>query len=86
MLNQQRMHAKCFYIFLPASLLAIPGFAQAPSDPRRTWGVCGGGSNSIHYSSLDQINRENARQNNLEMKPVLLATPFGSILTYLDTL
>ena len=59
------MRAKCLCIVLSLSayLLSIPGLAraQAPSDAYRTWGVYGGGPDNIHYSSLDQINRDNVK-------------------------
>ena len=59
------MRAKCLCIVLSltAYLLSIPGLAraQAPSDAYRTWGVYGGGPDNIHYSSLDQINRDNVK-------------------------
>jgi quinoprotein glucose dehydrogenase len=51
------MRAYCLCLVL--SLAVLPGFSQSPSDRWRTWGVFGGGSDNIHYSRLDQINREN---------------------------
>ncbi len=39
--------------------LAARAHAPATSDAYRTWGVFGGGPDNIHYSSLDQINRDN---------------------------
>ena len=55
------MRAQSLCIVLSAFLLSIPIplHAQATSDPWRSWGVFGGGPDNIHYSSLDQINREN---------------------------
>ena len=37
----------------------IPIHAQAASSPHTTWKVFGGSPENIHYSSLDQINRQN---------------------------
>ncbi len=40
--------------------IAYPQTSTKPSaDARRTWSVYGGGPDNIHYSSLDQINRDN---------------------------
>jgi quinoprotein glucose dehydrogenase len=60
-INYQSMRAQSFCIVLSACFLSIPipSSAQATSAPWRTWGVFGGGSDNIHYSSLDQINRDN---------------------------
>jgi quinoprotein glucose dehydrogenase len=61
MVNYQRMRAQgSCVVLLSACLLAIaaPANGQAASD-RRTWSVYGGGPDNIHYSTLDQINREN---------------------------
>jgi quinoprotein glucose dehydrogenase len=51
----------CLVLSLSACLLTLAGraHAQAASDAYRTWGVYGGGPDNIHYSSLDQINRDN---------------------------
>jgi quinoprotein glucose dehydrogenase len=61
MVNYQRMRAQgnCI-VLLSACLLAIaaPANAQTASD-RRGWSVYGGGPDNIHYSTLDQINRDN---------------------------
>jgi quinoprotein glucose dehydrogenase len=59
MFNYRRMRAQ--FLFLILSLSALPGFSQTSSDRWRSWGVFGGGSDNIHYSSLDQINRENVK-------------------------
>jgi quinoprotein glucose dehydrogenase len=53
------MRALCLWIVLSAVLPGIPSHAQQASDARRTWSVFGGGPDNIHYSSLDQINRDN---------------------------
>ena len=54
------MRAHCLWI------VSVHGSPQvdclscpATSDPWRTWSVFGGGPDNIHYSSLDQINRDN---------------------------
>src|ERR1700743_3597649 len=57
MVNYQRMRAQSLCLLLLLSTL--PGFSQTPPDRWRTWSVFGGGADNIHYSSLDQINREN---------------------------
>ncbi len=44
---------------LSAILFSVPTQAQQAPDARRTWSVFGGGPDNIHYSSLDQINRDN---------------------------
>jgi quinoprotein glucose dehydrogenase len=48
-------------VVLTAVLLgiAIPSRAQGVSGFWRGWGIVGGGPDNIHYSSLDQINRDN---------------------------
>jgi quinoprotein glucose dehydrogenase len=51
------MRAQCLCLLL--SLSALPGISQTPVGRWRTWSVFGGGADNIHYSSLDQINREN---------------------------
>ena len=53
------MRALCLLIVLSAVLPGVPSHAQQGSDARRTWSVFGGGPDNIHYSSLDQINRDN---------------------------
>jgi len=53
------MRSLCVWSLLSAVLLAVPSHAQQGSDARRTWSVFGGGTDNIHYSSLDQINRDN---------------------------
>src|SRR5271156_4738864 len=55
-----RSEGHCVVLLLSACLLpmAIPANAQAASD-RRGWSVYGGGPDNIHYSTLDQINRDN---------------------------
>ena len=62
MVNYQRMSAKSLLIAL-ALLSAIPlhARAQATAGSYRSWGVYGGGPDNIHYSSLDQINRDNVQ-------------------------
>jgi quinoprotein glucose dehydrogenase len=60
MVNYQRMLAKSFFIALALWVaLPIQARAKATADSRRTWAVYGGGPDNIHYSSLDQINRDN---------------------------
>jgi quinoprotein glucose dehydrogenase len=53
------MRALCLWIVLSAVLPGVPSHAQQASDARRSWSVFGGGPDNIHYSSLDQINRDN---------------------------
>jgi quinoprotein glucose dehydrogenase len=53
------MRALCLWILLSAVFLVVPSHAQQTSDARRSWSVFGGGPDNIHYSSLDQINRDN---------------------------
>ncbi len=55
------MRVQSLCIVLSAFLLNIPisSSAQATSDPWRGWAIYGGSPENIHYSSLDQINREN---------------------------
>ena len=55
------MRAQCVWFVLSAVLLVVPvpAHAQQGSDAWRTWSVFGGGADNIHYSSLDQINRDN---------------------------
>jgi quinoprotein glucose dehydrogenase len=54
-----------FALSLSACLLAGAQIASSQTsakpeaDARRSWSVYGGGPDNIHYSSLDQINREN---------------------------
>jgi quinoprotein glucose dehydrogenase len=57
------MRAQSLCIVLSAFLLSIPisSPAQATSDPWRSWAVFGGSADNIHYSSLDQINRDNVQ-------------------------
>jgi quinoprotein glucose dehydrogenase len=54
------MRSQCLSFVLSTVFLnvPIPGQAQQ-ADLFRTWSVFGGGTNNIHYSSLDQINRDN---------------------------
>jgi quinoprotein glucose dehydrogenase len=57
---------KCLCFLLSASFLTVPAVARAQAasgptpDTWRSWRVYGGGPDNIHYSRLDQINRENA--------------------------
>src|SRR5436305_9144701 len=53
------MRAFCLWMVLSAILFSVPSRAQQTPDGRRTWSVFGGGPDNIHYSSLDQINRDN---------------------------
>ena len=55
------MRAQCLWFVLSAVFLGVPvpAHAQQGSDAWRTWSVFGGGTDNIHYSSLDQINRDN---------------------------
>jgi quinoprotein glucose dehydrogenase len=57
------MRAQSLCIVLSAFLLSIPisSPAQATSDLWRSWAVFGGSADNIHYSSLDQINRDNVQ-------------------------
>ncbi len=52
------MRALCLCLVLTAVLPGVPSLAQQ-ADSYRTWSVFGGGPDNIHYSSLDQINRDN---------------------------
>jgi quinoprotein glucose dehydrogenase len=52
------MRALCLWIVLSAILFGVPTQAQQ-AHSFRTWSVFGGGPDNIHYSSLDQINRDN---------------------------
>jgi quinoprotein glucose dehydrogenase len=60
-INYQTMRAQSLCLLLSSCFLsiAISSNAQVTSEPWRTWGVFGGGPDNIHYSSLDQINRDN---------------------------
>jgi quinoprotein glucose dehydrogenase len=54
------MRPKCLWYVLSAVLFGVPIPSHAqPADSFRTWSVFGGGTDNIHYSSLDQINRDN---------------------------
>jgi quinoprotein glucose dehydrogenase len=57
------MRAQSLCIVLSAFFLSIPisSPAQATPDPWRSWPVFGGSADNIHYSSLDQINRDNVQ-------------------------
>src|ERR1700679_236409 len=44
---------------LVLSLSALYCFSQTPAQQWNTWRVFGGGPDNIHYSTLNQINREN---------------------------
>ncbi|HTZ60587.1 MAG TPA: PQQ-binding-like beta-propeller repeat protein [Acidobacteriaceae bacterium] len=48
-----------FPLLLLSLSLSLPGIAQTQSDTSRTWRMVGGGPDNIHYSTLNQINREN---------------------------
>jgi quinoprotein glucose dehydrogenase len=50
------MRIHCLSISL---LLSLAAYGQTPAAPNRTWSMFGGGPDNIHYSTLDQINREN---------------------------
>src|SRR6201996_3783293 len=54
------MRAPCLWFVLSAVFLVapVPSHAQQ-TDLFRTWSVFGGGTGNTHYSSLDQINRDN---------------------------
>src|SRR5579859_236406 len=52
------MRPLCLWTVLSAVLLNVPCHAQQ-ADSFRTWSMFGGGPDNIHYSSLNQINREN---------------------------
>src|SRR5271165_3144120 len=52
------MRAQCLCVVLSVFFLSIPIPAQEASASWRDWGIVGGRDN-IHYSSLDQINRDN---------------------------
>ena len=54
------MRSQCLWFVLSAVFLNVPVPCHAQqADLFRTWSVFGGGTNNIHYSSLDQINRDN---------------------------
>jgi quinoprotein glucose dehydrogenase len=54
------MRPQCLWFVLSAVFLGVPIPSQAQqADLFRTWSVFGGGTDNIHYSSLDQINRDN---------------------------
>ncbi len=54
------MRAPCLWFVLSAVSLGLPVPSHAQqTDPFRTWSVFGGGTGNTHYSSLDQINRDN---------------------------
>ena len=55
------MRALCLWFVLSAVFLggSVPSHAQQISNFWRAWVVVGGGPDNIHYSSLDQINRDN---------------------------
>ena len=57
------MRAPSVFVVLSVFFLSVPisSPAQATSDPWRGWGVFGGSADNIHYSSLDQINRDNVQ-------------------------
>ncbi len=57
------MRAPSLFVVLSVFFLSVPisSPAQATSDPWRGWGVFGGSADNIHYSSLDQINRDNVQ-------------------------
>src|ERR1700761_8055024 len=42
-----------------ALLLSLCAYGQSSPDSFRTWSMVGGGPDNIHYSTLDQINRDN---------------------------
>jgi quinoprotein glucose dehydrogenase len=50
-----RAHSLCLALLL----VTLPALSQTPSDRWRTWSSFGGGPDNIHFSNLDQINREN---------------------------
>jgi quinoprotein glucose dehydrogenase len=50
------MRIQCLSISL---LLSLSAYGQTAAVAYRTWGMFGGGPDNIHYSTLDQINREN---------------------------
>ncbi len=54
------MRAPCLWFVLSAVFLGVPVPSHAQqADLFRTWSVFGGGTGNTHYSSLDQINRDN---------------------------
>jgi quinoprotein glucose dehydrogenase len=54
------MRPQCLWFVLCAVFLVVPIPSHAQqADAFRTWSVFGGGTDNIHYSSLDQINRDN---------------------------
>src|SRR5271156_5492144 len=57
-INYPSMRAQYLFVLLCSGSLSI-AHAQTISDPWRTWSVVGGGPDNIHYSTLDQINRDN---------------------------
>jgi quinoprotein glucose dehydrogenase len=50
------MRGPALFLLLP---LCFPCLSQAQTDPYQTWSVVGGAPDNIHYSKLDQINRDN---------------------------
>ena len=50
------MRIRCLVLSL---FLSFSAYGQTPGSPYRTWTMVGGGPDNIHYSTLDQINREN---------------------------
>jgi len=52
------MRIQCLSISL---LLSVSAYGQTTAAPYRSWSMFGGGPDNIHYSTLDQINRENVQ-------------------------
>src|ERR1700729_4076255 len=48
-----------YFSGLVLSFFALCCFSQTPAQQGNSWPVFGGGPDNIHYSTLDQINREN---------------------------
>ena len=55
------MRSLSFFVLLSVSVLCGFTQGQQAASAYRSWGVFGGGPDNIHYSKLDQINRENVQ-------------------------
>ena len=49
-------------LFAAFQALGFEAQAGEPRNAYRQWSVYGGGSENLHYSALNQINRENVHQ------------------------
>jgi glucose dehydrogenase len=59
---QEKIFLKPQVTFLCSFVLLAGQALASDEDPYRGWSVYGGGPDSIRYSSLDQINRENVKR------------------------